>query len=90
MTFRLLEGLALSNRDDLHLKEQQMVTLNVPDMTCGHCAKAVTEAVKSVDSNAAVNVDLETKTVQIDSQSADAAVIQALDAAGYPSDVKSA
>ena len=65
-----------------------MVTLNVPDMTCGHCAKAVAEAVKSVDSNAAVNVDLETKTVQIDSQSADAAVIQALDAAGYPSDVK--
>lgn len=68
-----------------------MVTLIVPDMTCGHCAKAVTEAVKSVDSNAMVNVDLETKTVQIDSQSVDAAVVsQALDAAGYASDVKTA
>lgn len=68
-----------------------MVTLIVPDMTCGHCAKVVTEAVKSVDSNATVNIDLETKTVQIDSQSVDAAAVsQALDAAGYASDVKTA
>lgn len=44
-----------------------MYPLDVPDMTCGHCASAVERAVNSVDSNAKVAVDIGTKTVSIDS-----------------------
>jgi len=54
-----------------------MLKMNVPDMTCGHCAGMVTKAVQSVDSAARINPRAET--------SADAAkVAQALDTAGYP------
>lgn len=61
-----------------------MLKLKVPDMTCGHCASAVTKAVKSVDPQASVDVDLVTKNVTITS-SADAKALEAaLQEAGYP------
>jgi copper chaperone len=43
-----------------------MLKLNVPDMTCRHCVGTVTKAVHSVDSNAAVTVDLPSKIVTIE------------------------
>lgn len=61
-----------------------MLKLNVPDMTCGHCAGVVTKAVKSVDAGAAINVDLPTQTVTIQSTSDGEAIKSALGAAGYP------
>jgi len=60
-----------------------MLKLNVPDMTCGHCAGMVTKAVKSVDADANVSVDLPSQTVSIES-AADANTIKtAMEAAGY-------
>ena len=41
--------------------------LNVQGMTCGHCERAVTEAVKAVDPQATVKIDLATGIVEIDS-----------------------
>ncbi|HDR9045312.1 TPA: heavy-metal-associated domain-containing protein [Burkholderia vietnamiensis] len=41
--------------------------LEIKDMTCGHCAAAVTKAVKDVDAAAQVSVDIETKVVRIES-----------------------
>ncbi|MDJ0389778.1 cation transporter [Roseomonas sp. E05] len=38
--------------------------LNVQGMTCGHCARAVTEAIRAEDSTAEVTVDLQGKTVR--------------------------
>ena len=38
--------------------------LNVQGMTCGHCERAVTNAVKSVDPQATVKVDLATGKVE--------------------------
>lgn len=35
-----------------------MIELHVDGMTCGHCVSAVTRAVKSVDPQANVQVDL--------------------------------
>lgn len=35
-----------------------MIRLSIPDMSCGHCEKIVREAVKEVDENARVTVDL--------------------------------
>jgi len=61
-----------------------MLELNVKDMTCGHCAGVVTRAVKSVDPQANVQVDLETRRVRIDGRSAARELTGALAAAGYP------
>ncbi|ABE39541.1 Heavy metal transport/detoxification protein [Rhodopseudomonas palustris BisB5] len=67
-----------------------MLTLNLPDMTCGHCAGAVTKAIQSVDAGAKVGIDLNTKTVTIDAASDDAVFTQALEVAGYPATVSAA
>jgi copper chaperone len=61
-----------------------MLKLNVPDMTCRHCVGTVTKAVHSVDSNAAVTVDLPSKIVTIESAVDAARISQAVEAAGYP------
>lgn len=61
-----------------------MIELTVKDMTCNHCVGIVTKAVKSVDPNATVNVDLPRKRVQVDSAASLGAFAKALEAAGYP------
>ena len=61
-----------------------MIELNVTGMTCGHCVRSVTEAVKALDPQAAVQIDLGSKRVSIDSRAAAEELIRALDAAGYP------
>ncbi|SOC35662.1 copper chaperone [Rhizobium subbaraonis] len=60
-----------------------MIHLNVPDMTCGHCAGAVEKAVKSVDPEAKIAVNLETKTASIESTTGAEAFIAAIEDAGY-------
>jgi copper chaperone CopZ len=61
-----------------------MIELTVKDMTCNHCVGVVTKAVKSVDPNAIVNVDLPSKRVHVDSASGVSAFARALEEAGYP------
>ena len=58
-------------------------TYLVPGMTCDHCKIAVTEQVTKVDGVAAVSVDLGTKLVRIDGGADHAAVVAAIDEAGY-------
>jgi copper chaperone len=60
-----------------------MMIFNVPDMTCGHCAKAVTAAVHAVDPAASVDVDLRTKLVTVDSGAEADALSDAIRQAGY-------
>ena len=60
-----------------------MLKLNVPDMTCGHCASTVEKAVKSVDPAAKVNVDLGSKTVTVDSVVDETKVKDVIRSAGY-------
>jgi copper chaperone len=60
-----------------------MLKLNVPDMTCGHCAGVIEKAVKSVDPAASVTVDLAGKLVTVMTAAAPADVSAAVDAAGY-------
>lgn len=60
-----------------------MLAYQVNGMTCGGCARAVTNAVKTVDESAIVQVDLASARVTVES-SADAAKIQsAIEEAGY-------
>ncbi len=60
-----------------------MLKLNVPDMTCGHCASTVEKAVKSVDPAAKVNVDLGSKTVTVDTVANETKVKDVIRSAGY-------
>ena len=61
-----------------------MITLNVPDMSCGHCKATVEKAVTAVDASAKVDVDLSTRKVEITSSVASSTLLGALKAVGYP------
>lgn len=60
-----------------------MIEFNIPSMSCGHCVKAVTEAVHEVDPQARVQVDLGSKKMQADTTAPRDAVVRALTEAGY-------
>ncbi len=61
-----------------------MIEFVLPDLSCGHCVKAVTRAVQGVDAQAQVAVELEARRVRIQSQQPAARFRQALVDAGYP------
>jgi copper chaperone len=44
-----------------------MQRFNVQGMTCGHCVKSVTQAIKNDDPTADVQVDLASGVVQVES-----------------------
>lgn len=50
-----------------------MNTFEVKDMTCGHCVSTITKAVKAMDPDAMVNIDLATHRVGIESSDTSAA-----------------
>lgn len=61
-----------------------MIHFEVNDMTCGHCVRAITQAVQAADPGAQVQVDLATHRVQVQPVAADAAVLRAaIEEAGY-------
>ena len=56
---------------------------NVQGMSCGHCANAVTQAVKSVDAQAQVVVDLPSGRVEVQSDGDRGAIAKAIEDEGY-------
>lgn len=60
-----------------------MLTLEVKGMTCGHCANAVTRALKEIDPSAEVRVDLEAGRVQVETSASAEAIAAAVTEAGY-------
>lgn len=60
-----------------------MLTLAIPGMKCGGCAKGVTAAIRSVDPDAELNIDLEQKTVAVETGAAAGRLIDALAAADF-------
>lgn len=60
-----------------------MLEFEVPQMSCGHCVRAVTEAVHEVDPQAQVQVDLTRKRVLVDTREPRERVVTALAEAGY-------
>jgi copper chaperone len=60
-----------------------MITLEIPDMSCGHCKATVEKALASVDPAAAVTVDLAARRASVDTGMPVTALIAALDAAGF-------
>ncbi|WP_254567414.1 heavy-metal-associated domain-containing protein [Oscillatoria sp. HE19RPO] len=57
--------------------------LKVPSMVCEGCAEKVTGAIKTVDSDAKVDIDLESKTVTLDSAASESSFKQAITAVGF-------
>ena len=55
----------------------------VEGMTCGHCERAVVHAVREVDTEAVVQVDLATKQVTVESDAAREAIANAIQEEGY-------
>lgn len=56
----------------------------LPDMSCGHCVAAITEALQAADAQARVEVDRDTKTARVDSTLPRETLAAALVQAGYP------
>lgn len=60
-----------------------MQIFSVEGMTCGHCVRAVTQAVQSQDPAASVNVDLAAKEVGVESRLSADEVISLITEEGY-------
>jgi copper chaperone len=58
-------------------------TFNVQGMTCGHCERAVTQAVKTLDPQAEINIDRATGKVEVKSDQPRQALIAAITEQGY-------
>lgn len=61
-----------------------MYRFTLPDMSCGHCVAAITEALKAADAQARVEIDREARTAEVDSTLPREKLAAALTAAGYP------
>jgi copper chaperone len=58
-------------------------TFTVTGMTCGHCEKSVTRAIKQVDPQADVKIDRSRNLVEVQSDKAHIALAQAIADEGY-------
>ena len=60
-----------------------MMEFEVSDMTCGHCVKVVTAAIKNAAPDADVTIDLPKHIVRVTGVNEAAAIEQAIREAGY-------
>lgn len=60
-----------------------MHVFSVKGMSCGHCVRAVTQAIQARDAAAQVQVDLSGGEVRVDSQLPDEALLAAIREEGY-------
>jgi copper chaperone len=58
-------------------------TFDVKGMTCGHCEKAVTRAIKQLDPQAEVKIDRNLNQVEVQSQQPREALAKAIAEEGY-------
>ncbi|MBX8486917.1 heavy-metal-associated domain-containing protein [Pseudomonas cichorii] len=60
-----------------------MQLLKVQGMTCGHCVRAVTQAIKNDDPSAEVQVDLASSQVRVQSALSTERLIELIGEEGY-------
>jgi copper chaperone len=60
-----------------------MQEFQIPNMSCGHCVKAITTAVQSLDPHAKVQADVARHQVQVDSIATREVLVKQLTDAGY-------
>jgi copper chaperone len=61
-----------------------MLTLSIPAISCGHCARAITDTIHELDPAAIVEVDVAARTARVDTAADLAIVRERLAAEGYP------
>lgn len=60
-----------------------MQTFDIPNMSCNHCVRAITEAVQGVDAQARVEAALAEHRVSVESEVPRERLVEALKEAGY-------
>lgn len=60
-----------------------MFEFYVADMTCGHCVSAITQAVKEIEPEAKVDIDLNAHIVRVEGVDDAIRVREAISDAGY-------
>ena len=60
-----------------------MTTLNITGMTCGHCVKAVKQALTDVPGVTAAEVDLQARQAQVEGTADVEALVAAVQEEGY-------
>lgn len=65
-----------------------MTVISIPDMSCGHCSTAVTQALTPLAQS--IEINLETRQAQVTTQAPPEALLAALDAVGFPAKILSA
>ena len=58
----------------------------IPDMSCGGCARSVTRAIESVDANARIAIDQASREVEGSTDLPSHRIVAALADAGYPAE----
>jgi len=59
------------------------IVLNVPSIKCEGCAEAITNEIKNNDPNAQVSVDVENKTVQVETTAEERSIKDMISTAGH-------
>lgn len=57
--------------------------LNVPSIVCDGCGETISKAIKTVDSDASISVDVAGKTVTVESGASEESIKQAVTATGH-------
>ena len=60
-----------------------MLTLRIPDMSCGHCVRTIDGAVRAVDGGASIEADLAAHLVKVRSDADETTLRRAIAEAGY-------
>ena len=64
-----------------------MITLSIPDMSCGHCRASITEALGALPGIGGITFDAEARRADIAGPLPAAQLIAALDAIGFAASV---
>ncbi|AFY85590.1 MAG: hypothetical protein CLLPBCKN_002141 [Chroococcidiopsis cubana SAG 39.79] len=57
--------------------------LKVPDIKCDDCAQTITETIHTMEPDAKVDVDVDAKTVTVESAASEETIKQSIVAAGF-------
>jgi len=57
--------------------------LKVPNIACNDCAQTITESIATMAPDAKVDVDVQAKTVTVESEASEETIKQSIVAAGY-------
>lgn len=60
-----------------------MISLHIPNMHCGGCARGVTAAIREVDAAARVEPDLDARTITVETTATEPHLRRALAEAGF-------